>query len=122
MDDVGIATIMTKEFATVTQDCAIPRLTTAMRESGSSFAVVCEDAVPTGVITMGDLAPVLEEALRGGDTGELTAIDVISGIERSPMNTFRAAVFNRVPWQVGHGWTLMYLASSSRTMPDSVSR
>ena len=47
---------------------------------------------------------------------------VTSGMDLPLTNTLRAAVFSRVPLQSGQGWVLRNLASSSRTMPESVSR
>jgi hypothetical protein len=45
-----------------------------------------------------------------------------SGSGRSATNTLRADLLRRAPPQSGQGRSLMYLASSSRTAADSVSR
>ena len=49
-------------------------------------------------------------------------IDVTSGTLRSLTKTFLAPSLSRVPSHFGQGCTLRYLASSSRTVLDSVSR
>ena len=45
-----------------------------------------------------------------------------AAVRVSPTKTLRALRFRRAPPQSGHGRSLMYLASSSRTAADSVSR
>ena len=52
----------------------------------------------------------------------LFGVAVIAGSVRSPTQTCRASRRRRVPWQSGQGWVLRNLASSSRTVTDSVSR
>ena len=47
---------------------------------------------------------------------------VIAGKLVCPINTFRDSSRKREPLQLGHAWLVWYLASSSRTEFDSVSR
>jgi diguanylate cyclase (GGDEF)-like protein len=78
LDDVPISSIMTREIAAVSPDCPIRELLESLRGRRSGCAVVCEDGLPVGIVTLRDLTQLLEDALRGADPGALTAMDVMA--------------------------------------------
>jgi diguanylate cyclase (GGDEF)-like protein len=78
LDDVPISSIMTREIAAVSPDCSVRELIATMRSRRSSCAVVCEEGIPVGIVTLRDLAQLLEDALGGADPAALTAMDVMA--------------------------------------------
>ena len=78
MDDLSIAEIMSAEIAAVPPEAPLAEILCAVRSSSASCVVVCEDRIPSGVITHVDLIPALEAGIRGEDIGSLTALDIMS--------------------------------------------